>query len=87
MPTFYIHRNIYRDTYAGGQEGELLPLPSSMGAEGARISLYTILLYLFYLLKDIFWCLGQLGSSKLSWGQAPRPPNSLDITRGPIYYP
>ena len=43
-----------RDAYAGGQEGQLPPLPSFMGAGGARIALLTELLHLSYLLKRHF---------------------------------
>ena len=41
IPLFSAHRVPHRGTYAGGQEGKLPSLPSSMGAGGTRIALLT----------------------------------------------
>ena len=71
---FSAHRVSHRDAYAGGQEGQQLPLPSSMGAGGTRIALDTELFPSLLSSKGAFFgIVDSLVQENFSEGKPPDP--------------
>ena len=69
--------DVLREAYAGGQDGQLPPLPSFMGAGGARIALHTELSPSLLSAEDIFRHCRQVDSRKFCGGNTTDPRSIL----------